>query len=396
VKTERDDKRLRYIGLISGTSVDAIDLALLEKQQNRWQLVADHQHPLDPQLRQQIHSCCLPTAQIKLRDPKVLTNNNRIELLGQLDHQIGQAFADAVNYFLSQHQINPDSITAIGSHGQTVRHRPDGGLAGEAPFSIQLGDANLIAHLTGITTVADFRRMDMAAGGQGAPLVPAFHNAILRDARENRIILNLGGIANVTLLPRSPEDPVLGFDTGPANTLLDANFSRHHDKSGESFDRDGQFSQQGKVDEGLLNSMLTDQYFSLLPPKSSGREYFNLGWLQRHLDKSDEKISGQDLQATLTALTCQSIAAAIKKLNLPDYRVYACGGGMHNQFLLAQLSQQLELSVGRTNDLGVDGDSLEAMTFAWLAHRRLQMLPGNLPSVTGASAAKILGAVYQP
>ncbi len=315
---------------------------------------------------------------------------DKIDLLGELDHQLGLLFADAVNQILINSNFNKKDIRAIGCHGQTIRHRPSNNL----PFTLQIGDANLIAYHTGVTTVADFRRMDMAASGQGAPLVPAFHQALMTNHQENRIILNLGGIANITYLPKTEIGAVIGFDTGPANTLLDSHFKQHHPHT--NFDANGNFAKTGSVHQKLLAVLLSDPYFKLEPPKSTGREYFSADWLQLKLKLISHSISAASIQATLLAFTVQTISDAITNLNLDDFEVYVCGGGMHNQFLLDELSKKLNKKIAKTNDLGVDGDYLEAMTFAWLAHQRLENLTGNLTSVTGAKQNKILGAIYHP
>jgi anhydro-N-acetylmuramic acid kinase len=386
-----------FIGLMSGTSVDGIDVALVEISDGQCQLLASECYPIEQSLKTDIHSLCTPQVnQQNAMAPDYQTEIqiNRIEQMAKLDHQLGLVFANVVNLFIKDKNLSKKSIIAIGSHGQTIRHRPNQ----ETPFTLQLGDANLIAQHTGITAVSDFRRMDMAAGGQGAPLVPAFHQSVMSSQHETRVILNLGGIANITLLPKvshhSSEAKVIGFDTGPANTLLDAHYKRHHNKS--NFDKDGEFAKQGKVDQRFLSRLLSDPYFKRLAPKSTGREYFSVYWFQRELDQLDYPIEPESVQATLMALTTQTVADSIKGLGLVDYQVYACGGGMHNQYLLNQLSEKLGKTVLTTNHLGVDGDSLEAMTFAWLAHRRVEGLTGNLPSVTGAKEAKVLGALYHP
>lgn len=397
-----------YIGLMSGTSIDGVDVALVEfeyselknsqSQNKKCKLVAQYLHPIEESIQKELEVLCNIISGQESNQKKLTKNS--IEMLGELDHQIGLVFANAVNLFLKQNQIAKESISAIGSHGQTICHKPNlhsgSGLHSNlgSPFTLQIGDANLIAHKTGITTVADFRRMDMAAGGQGAPLAPAFHNAVMRSKKENRIILNLGGIANITLLPKDSQLNVIGFDTGPANTLLDAHFKRTHIDATETFDKNSQFAQQGKINQALLSRLLFDNYFDMLPPKSTGREYFSLNWLDSHLKELSKSITPESIQATLVALTTISIANSIKKLELTDYQVYACGGGMHNQFLLNQLSEKLNMAIYKTNDLSIDGDYLEATTFAWLAKQRLKNQPGNLPSVTGASELKVLGSIY--
>lgn len=377
-----------YIGLMCGTSIDGVDVALVDFAQDGCKLVEHYLHPVNDDIRKQLGRLC----DIFEESDMAMDFHHRIELMGELDVKMGHVFADSVKTFLHDHNISSSRVRAIGSHGQTIRHQP----SLSAPFTLQIGDPNIIAHSTGITTVSDFRRMDIAAGGQGAPLAPAFHNAVMRSNQQSRIILNLGGIANITLLAKDLEIPVLGFDTGTANTLMDAHFTRHHANHPDNFDRDGKFAKSGQSNSTLLDKLLSDNYFKLEPPKSTGREYFSLNWLQQHLDTLNFPLSTADVQATLMEFSTQSIADAILKLGLSDYEVYASGGGMNNQLMLDSLGRKLDKHIYQTNDIGVDGDYLEAMTFAWLARQRILNLPGNLPSVTGASCSKVLGAVYHP
>ncbi len=374
-----------YIGLMSGTSIDGIDVALVEFSGSSCQLIASLDYPIEPDVKLKLSNIC---------SQRIVNDNlgfeNRIELMAEMDVVMGHLFADACNAILKQGNIFASKIQAIGSHGQTIRHRA----SNKHPFSLQIGDANIIAEKTGITTVADFRRMDIAAGGQGAPLAPAFHNAILRSEKENRIILNLGGIANITFLPKDTTQPVIGFDTGTANTLLDIWYKKHHPNSPDDFDKDAQFSEKGTVHAELLRLLLSDPFFKSPHPKSTGREHFCLNWLLEQIKNANEIIKVEDVQRTLLEFTVQSISDSIKSLNFLNYRVLACGGGMHNQCLLNLLSDKLNVTVQKTNYLNVDGDYLEAMTFAWLAKQRLDHKPSNLPSVTGASKSKILGAIY--
>lgn len=361
-----------YIGLISGTSADGIDAALVRFENERPALVAGLTHPWDPALRQLI----LAVAQ----------DEERLDLdrYGRLDVAVGMAFAEAAQAVLAQAGVGASDVTAIGSHGQTIRHRP----GGDHPFTLQIGDASVIAERTGIDTVADFRRADVAAGGQGAPLVPAFHATVLRPVSGSRVVLNLGGIANITLL--GADGGVTGFDTGPANGLMDAWCLRHR---GEAFDRDGCFAASGRVDASLLDELLADAYFALPPPKSTGREHFHLAWLATH-PRVDE-LAPEDVQATLLALSAVSVVAAIER-HAPDaVDVVACGGGVHNAGLIQGIADRL---VGprlrMSSEFGIDPDMLEAMAFAWLAYRRLRGEPGNLAGVTGARGPRLLGALY--
>jgi len=362
-----------YIGLMSGTSADGIDAALVEFAPEP-KLHASHFLPFPAELRQ--------------RTVDLASGNyagDSIDAVGALDTELGECFARAALGLLEQSGVPAGQIRAIGSHGQTIRHRPQG----KFPFSWQIGDPNVIAARTGITVVADFRRRDLALGGQGAPLVPAFHRAMFSDAREDRAVINIGGIANVTLLP-AHGGRVTGFDTGPGNILLDAwSGSQLH----QPHDTDGAFAASGQVDAGLLYALMADGYFNAPPPKSTGREYFNAGWLDQHLEPG--KLAPEDVMATLVELTAQSIIDAILHHAVHTDRVLVCGGGTHNSFLMQRLNALFgESRVESTETFGIHPDWVEAMAFAWLARETLASRPGNLPDVTGASAATILGAIY--
>jgi anhydro-N-acetylmuramic acid kinase len=362
-----------YIGLISGTSLDGIDAALVDLKAPVPRLVQALHTPYDPTLQQHLRALSQP-------------GGNEIDRLGELDRQVAIAFAGAVEDLLAQTGIETHRISAIGSHGQTVRHRP----TAEFPFTLQIGDPNTLAEMTGITTVADFRRRDMAAGGEGAPLVPAFHQAVLQTTGQARVVLNLGGIANITCLPPDKATPIKGYDTGPANTLLDAWISRHHD---QAYDRNGDWARSGRLIGTLLRDLRADPYFSLSPPKSTGTEYFNLTWLESRLTAQAYKAA--DVQHTLAELTAVTVADAISTEGLADGEILVCGGGVHNLFLMQRLQQLLPAGrVCSTAVYGLDPDWVEAMAFAWLAQRTLNGLSGNLPSVTGARRAVTLGAIY--
>lgn len=362
-----------YIGLMSGTSLDGIDAVLVDFAASPPRLVAARTHPLPDSLRQQLAALCQP-------------GDDEIERLGRADVALGEQFAEAVQQLLARSGIPAADIRAIGSHGQTIRHRPGAG------FSLQIGDANRIAQRTGITTVADFRRRDMAAGGQGAPLVPAFHAALFRTHEHDRIVLNLGGMANVTLLPADPAQPVLGFDTGPGNVLMDLWAQRH---LGQPLDKDGAWAAAGKVDAALLAHCLSDGYFHQPPPKSTGREHFNAGWLAAQLAGSERSPLAADVQATLCELTAVSVAEAIRQTGIDAAELLVCGGGARNAHLLSRLRAQLDpVDVVPSDARGLAADWVEAVAFAWLARETLAERPGNLPAVTGAGERVILGAVY--
>ncbi|WP_295920546.1 anhydro-N-acetylmuramic acid kinase [uncultured Xanthomonas sp.] len=307
-----------------------------------------------------------------------------LDALGQLDAEVAIAFAEAALRLLDDAGVAPAAVRAIGSHGQTVRHRP---LADPA-FTWQLGDGNRIAELTGIATVCDFRRRDVAAGGHGAPLMPAFHAAMLGAAHEDRAVLNLGGIGNLTWLPA--HGAVRGFDTGPANALLDAWCQRHR---GQPYDAGGAFAASGAVDADLLQRLLADPWFALPPPKSTGREQFHLRWLEACLDTPAPTPAA--VQATLLELTAATIADALLAQQPATRQLLVCGGGVHNPLLLARLQARLPgVQVHSTQAQGLDPDYIEAMGFAWLARQTLAGLPGNLPSVSGARGPRILGALH--
>lgn len=364
-----------FIGLMSGTSADGIDAALVRFHDGdgaRCELVGGLTAAWEPDLREEL---------VALGQGGEIGS---LDALGRLDAQVGIAFAAAANRLIGKTGVDRTQIRAIGSHGQTVRHRP---LADPA-FTWQLGDAHRIAELTGITTVADFRRRDVAAGGQGAPLMPAFHLAMLGAAGEDRAVLNLGGIGNLTLIPR--DGRVLGFDTGPANALMDSWCQRH---LGRPFDAGGAFAASGRVDAALLARLLADPWFALAPPKSTGREQFHLAWVEAQL--SEAQCTAADVQATLLELTAATVADALLRLQPDTRRVLVCGGGVRNPVLMARLAARLPgVAVESSAAHGLDPDYLEAMGFAWLAAETLAGRPGNLPSVSGARGPRILGAIH--
>ncbi|MDH5408025.1 MAG: anhydro-N-acetylmuramic acid kinase [Gammaproteobacteria bacterium] len=362
----------KYIGLISGTSMDAIDAVLVDFATGKPELIASYSHPLTDLICEELTVLHRP-------------GNNEIEQMAMLDVQLGRLFAQASLNLISQANCEPKDIVAIGSHGQTIRHMPDS----DYPTTLQIGDPNIIAEQTGITTIADFRRRDMAAGGQGAPLVPAFHAQVFQHATKERVIINLGGIANITVLPADTSKPVTGFDTGPANGLMDTWISKH---TASSFDQDGQWAASGKVQNELLTQMLADNYFDLPAPKSTGKEYFNASWLERY-DLTQFK--PEDVQSTLCELTVESVYQAIQSHSQDAEEIFLCGGGAHNSELCQRLQKRFSpISVSSTTEAGIDPDWVEAMCFAWLARQTMQQLPGNLPSVTGANREVILGGIY--
>ena len=373
-----------YLGLISGTSADGIDAALVRFEPD-CELVFGRTYPWDSVLRARL---------IVLGQGGGAAS---LDELGELDTTLARTFADVAMRAIEDAGIDSGEVRAIGSHGQTVRHRPES----KAAFTWQMGDGNVIAERTGITTVADFRRRDVAAGGHGAPLMPAFHAARLRSESEHRAVLNLGGIGNFTLLPKhagptpgepgsSPGQAVRGFDTGPANALMDAWCERH---TGKPYDANGAFAASGNIDADLLARLLDDSWFALPPPKSTGREQFHLPWLESRLQGL--ALPPAYVQATLLELTATTVADALQATQPDTQRVLVCGGGVHNATLMTRLTARMPGAVVEsTSAHGLDPDFVEAMGFAWLARETLAGRPGNLPSVTGAKGLRVLGAVY--
>jgi anhydro-N-acetylmuramic acid kinase len=410
-----------YIGLMSGTSMDAVDAVLVDFATNPLQLLATHSEPFSSDLKEILHGLCQPSY-------------DELNRYGQADRRVGLLFANACHQLLAKAKVSSSTILAIGSHGQTIRHHPNS----DHPFTLQIGDPNMIAEHTGITTIADFRRRDMVKGGQGAPLTPAFHNDAFRHSSINRVVVNIGGIANITLLPADLREPIIGFDTGPGNTLLDM-WARQHLQ--QAYDCHGEWASRGKINQTLLDICLADPYYTLAPPKSTGRDYFNLDWLQDKLASAElasTALAPHDVQATLCELTVLSVLQAIHRYGGDAYNeLLICGGGVHNRHLMQRFqvlrdqrlaySQQSGFWVGTnrpageaeievpeddqencnntkktkatsivtTSTCGIDPDWVEAIAFAWLAKQTLAGKPGNLATVTGASEAVLLGGIYQ-
>lgn len=370
----------RYLGLISGTSVDTVDAAIasFDAATDAIRLLHAHAHPIPSGLRRSL---------LEVAASNRITHSR----IARLDVEVGHLFADAALSAIAGAGFEPAGITAMGSHGQTVRHDPDS----RWPSTTQIGDPNVIAQRTGITTVADFRRRDIAAGGQGAPLAPAFHQAVMSHPSRRRAIINLGGIANVSLLaPAGSATPEpLGFDCGPANGLLDAWARRH---LAAPFDEDGALAARGAVDQALLERMLADPYFSRPAPKSTGRDYFDEGWIDRWTCAAGgPPVAPADVQRTLCELTAATVADSIEAYGPETDEVYLCGGGVHNRTLVERLSTRLApRRVERTDALGLAADHVEAAAFAWLAKCAINGIPGNHPSVTGAREYVVLGGIY--
>lgn len=359
-----------FVGLMSGTSLDGVDAVLAEFPADRPpRLVRSHYLPYPDALRARLLSLHQPQA-------------DEIHLAAVAANELARLYAEAVHSLLEH--AAPVTVSAIGCHGQTLRHRPECG------YTLQIGNAALLAELTGISVVADFRSRDIAAGGQGAPLVPAFHAHTLRHAGIHRVVANLGGIANLTDLPA--DGAVRGWDTGPANLLMDAWIQRHRQVR---YDRDGAWAATGTVDPGLLERLLEHSYLRLSPPKSAGREQFNAAWLDACLARPGRTLDPADVQATLLEFTALTLCEAVARDCGGAEELYVCGGGAHNAALMRRIAERLPaLRVASTAALGIDPDWMEALAFAWLARQTLQRAPGNLPAVTGAGGERILGAIY--
>jgi len=363
-----------YIGLMSGTSMDAVDAALV-KFDKKAILKLYNEYPLEISVKNQIRQI-----------------NEKSDLIDVaiLDNKLGYIFADAANDLMKQANIKPNQVVAIGSHGQTILHVP----TIKEKTSIQISDPNIISAQTGITTVADFRRMDMAYGGQGAPLASSFHEYQFKENNESIVILNIGGFANVTFL-FSDENKTIGFDTGPGNALLD---DWIRENKNIEYDKDGLWAKSGKSDKQLLKSLLKDNYFSLSIPKSTGREYFNLKWLKNNLDRLDKELPPETVQATLLQLTAITITDAIKHHAKGFTKVLICGGGANNPLLIKEIQKLVDdcIEVTTTSDFGLPPDCIEAVTFAWLAKKRLENKLVNISTVTGANKNAVLGGIYGP
>ena len=362
-----------YIGVMSGTSADGIDAILAKIGKDVFSITDFINISMPSEVRSEILSL-------------IQDDSDALNRAYKLSSQLSVLYAKAINALIDR---NPVVVRAVGCHGQTLRHFPHQ----NPPYSIQVVNGALLAQLTKTTTVVDFRSADLAAGGEGAPLAPGFHNALFRSNCEDRGILNLGGIANVTYIPKNPAHEILGFDTGPASALLDIWIAEHHNKK---FDDNGTWAKTGSIDTNLLNTFLSDPYFNSPPPKSTGREYFNREWLRQNLVKFTD-MKTEDVQATLVELTAQTISNSINKYLPTIQRLITSGGGSRNSYLIERIKyliKPIELDTAEVYKIGVD--QVEAAAFAWLTYRRINNLTGNIPTVTGASRACKLGAIYEP
>lgn len=362
-----------YIGVMSGTSLDGVDLALMDFANPQGTLIATDFVAMPENLRIKL-TALIHQSVVSLQD------------LGEMDHLLGHLYADAINQFLAKQAISAQQICAIGCHGQTIWHSPQG----PYPFTMQIGDMNIVAIKTGINTIADFRRKDMALGGQGAPLVPAFHQAYFAEPNKFVAVLNIGGISNVSLL--QPNQQTIGYDIGPGNTLLDQWIKQ---QQGKSYDKNGQWANTGEVNQHLLHDLMDEPFLQQPPPKSTGRELFNLAWLAQKCIHYPT-MRPQDIQATLLAFTVRTIVENLKtiKTDLPRC-LLVCGGGANNQLMMRKLQQGLpHWQVDTTEKYGLPLDYVEAAAFAWLAYQRIHHRPSNMPSVTGAKSAVSLGVIF--
>ena len=368
---------MKYVGVMTGTSVDGLDVALIDVGTTTRIVNAE--------------TVALPASLAADLEALAAPGGNEVARQGTADALLGDFIGSSVLACLDRWRVATHDVRAIGSHGQTIRHHPQATPA----FTVQIGDPNRIAELTGIDTVADFRRRDTAAGGEGAPLAPLFHDALFRHDERNRVVVNIGGIANATVLPAAHGRPaggaaILGFDTGPGNALMDAWIRRC---ANASFDAEGEFAASGKVDDNLLARLQRDPYIARPPPKSTGKEAYHLGYVKAACGES--QLAVEDVQATLAEFTACSIGTAVERWGGGADDVIVCGGGRLNVHLMRRLAARLpHCKLQTSDDLGIDGDALEAAAFAWFAHRTLNGEPSNAPAVTGARGARVLGGIY--
>ncbi len=364
--TQTEKMQKLYIGVMSGTSLDGIDLALCAIDGTDCKLLTSHEYPFPKALKDEILF--------------LIASDVSLKQLGECDTKLGMLFAECINDFMQKNALHVNGITAIGLHGQTLWHEPNSAY----PFSMQLGNPNIVAAKTGIDTVADFRRMDIAHGGEGAPFAPLFHKFLFANSEQKTALVNIGGMANISLL----FDTLQGWDVGCGNVLMDLWIQKTQQ---QKFDTDGVFAKSAQPDEALLEKMLDDAYFRQQPPKSTGREYFNKAWLTQKL-QGFEHLSDAQVQRTLLELTAQTIAKDVN--NTDSAQLIICGGGAKNSFLLQRLRELCRAEVLASDALGISSDFLEAMAFAWFAKKRMHKEPLALSSVTGSQEDSIAGAIY--
>jgi len=363
-----------YIGVMSGTSLDAVDVTIATFDDATTPPLSNSSFEIPQSIRQAIEALCSP-------------GENEIHRMSELDNQLAQLFASGINSSIDALKIDRRLIKAIGCHGQTIRHMPNN----KYPYTLQIGNGALISKLTGVTTITDFRRADIAAGGQGAPLVPAFHHSIFSSTTKNRVVLNIGGMANITILNSRHPNSISGFDTGPGNVLLNEWI---YLQQNINCDIDGAWSSKQNAHQQLLNKMLEDSYFHMPPPKSTGREHFNLSWIKEKLAEIEESIPAPTVQSTLCELSAISICNAIHEYSSNTDDVIVCGGGIHNKDLVNRMKKISGLNVVSSANFGIDPDFVEATAFAWLAKQTLEGVAANVPQVTGANHPVVLGAIY--
>ena len=362
-----------FIGLMTGTSADSLDLAAVDFSNEKLNVIGTRNFEIPNEIKKQIKE-------------NVNTINIDYASVGMLDAELGKFFARSIEEFVNSKNISKNEIVAVGSHGQTIKHDP----SAEPPLSLQIGDPQLISNETNLKTIGNFRQDDIEAGGQGAPLSPLFHEEVFKDKYEARTIVNIGGITNISLLTRSK---LTGFDTGPGNCLLDS-WSQKNKKG--NYDAEGKWGKTGKINQDLIKIMLSDKYFALNHPKSTGPDYFNLRWIENSLNKLGYELAPEDVQATLTELTVLSLFESLKKLGALENKMFLCGGGTHNDFLMSRMSSIFNQDIPTTSNLGVDPDFLEAICFAWLAYKRINNVRFDLKEITGSKEAVFLGRIYDP
>jgi len=363
-----------FIGLMSGTSADSVDTVLLSISEERIQSLGTYNHPIPGKVKKSIYE-------------SVYSENLDKNMINKLDMLLGKIFSEAVNELLIQECLSSKDIQAIGSHGQTIKHSPNS----PTPFSLQIGNAQLLANLTSIKTVSDFRSDDISAGGQGAPITPIF-NEYAFSSKSKRVIINIGGITNITLLENKTQ--TTGYDTGPGNCLMDS-WARENEVG--NYDEGGNWANAGTVNPSLLKLMLEEDYFNKPSPKSTGPDFFNLEWVKNIIDKSGEKLTPEDLQSTLLELTVKSLTKELKGLGIvKSDGLYFCGGGIHNKSLMKRIKKDSGFKVHTTADIGVDPDYLEATSFAWFAAQRLKGRRFDLSKVTGSNREVFLGVITDP
>ena len=362
-----------FIGLMTGTSADSLDLAAVDFTATKFEVIGLKNFEIPKQIKTQV---------LEQTRSKELEQSS----IEDLDIQLSKFFVKSIQEFMISLSLESNQIVAIGSHGQTIKHEPNADL----PFSLQIGNPQLLSNKLGIKTIGNFRDDDIAAGGQGAPLSPIFHKEVFASENEERVIINIGGITNISVVGRSD---LIGFDTGPGNCLIDA-WIRLNKK--ENYDDMGSWAKSGKISQDLLNIVIADDYFSLKHPKSTGPDYFNLNWLNTCLSKVGYEIDSTDVQTTLTELTAISLSNSLKNLKLLSNQIYLCGGGVHNDYLLSRISSKLGKSCSTTIELGIDPDYLEAICFAWLAYKRVNEVRFNMRDITGSREKVYLGKIYFP